>query len=91
MAQPSYAIKFLGTIRIEANAEITTASILATFTGATCCVLVTDKVGDFVNVGIDGYPMVHFQDRTEQFIETGQTFRFASACTLAIGIYKAVT
>lgn len=90
MAQPLYAIQYLGTVRVSKHTPYTTASILTSFVGATVAKLSTDKAGDTVGITINSSPMANFTDGDEQFIVTGFTFEFAKDCTMKIGIYKAV-
>ena len=85
-----FSIKYLGTVRVTANTDYTSGSILTTFPTATVAELCTDIPGDRVGISIDGYPMCHFHDDEEQYIESGQTFVFNKDCTLKIGIYKAI-
>lgn len=90
MAQPSYAIKYIGAYRIEAGTTYSSASILTAFPGATVMKAKTDVLGDTIKVAVNGSPMFHFEDNEECFIETGMTFTFNKAFTAAIGVYKAV-
>lgn len=98
MANNVYAIKYLGTLRVEPNTTYTTANILTEFPGATVAKLFTDKDEtwkpntylDYIGITIDDSPMINFKDGEEQYIETGQTFKFNKACSIAIGTYKVV-
>ncbi len=92
MAQPAYAIKYLGAIRASANTPYTTASILAIFPTATVAKIKMDAGRENIKVGIsiDNYPMIIFGHNDEQYIQTGQTFTFDTDVTIAVGIYKAV-
>lgn len=90
MAQPLYAIQYLGAVRVAKNTQITTASLLVTFPGATVAKLSTDIPGDTVGISINNHPMANFKDTEEQFVVTGHTFEFSKVCTVKIGVYKAV-
>lgn len=90
MAQPLYAIQYLGTVRVTKNIAYTTASILASFVGATVAKLSTDIKNDSVGITINGNVMAQFYDGEEQYVVTGFTFTFSKDCTMKIGIYKAV-
>lgn len=90
MAQPTYAIQYLGTIRVLKNTPYTTATLLASFSGATVAKLSTDIPNDKVGISINNTPMAKWSDNDEQYIVTGFTFEFDKDCTMKIGIYKAV-
>lgn len=85
-----YAIQYLGTFRVTKNTPYTTATLLASFSGATVAKLSTDIDGDTVGITINDYPMAKWRDEDEQYIVTGFTFTFDKDCTMKIGIYKAV-
>jgi len=90
MAQPFYAIQYLGTVVVTKNTPYTTATILASYPGATIAKLKTLKHNDYVGISINSTPMVQYQDGEEQFIATGFTFEFEKDCIMKIGIYKVV-
>jgi hypothetical protein len=91
MAQPVYAIRYLGTVRVVKNTKYTTASLLLSFAGATVAKLSTDISGDTVGITVNNTPMAKYKDGEEQYVQTGDTFEFDKDCTLKIGLYKAVT
>ncbi len=90
MAQPSYAIRYLGTVRVTKNTPYTTASILSSFVGATVARLSTDIKDDSVGIALNNTPMSTYYDGEEQYIQAGDMFEFSKDCTLKIGTYKAV-
>ena len=91
MAQPNYAIKYLGIIRVSKNNTYYTADIIADYPTATVAVLKADKPSDTVRISIDDSPMSPFADGEQQYIESGQSFVFDKDCSIRIGIYKAVS
>jgi plastocyanin len=90
MSQPVYAIRYLGTVRVVKNTQYTTASLLASFAGATVAKLSTDVKGDGVGITVNNTPMAIYYDGEEQYIQAGDTFEFSKECTMKIGVYKAV-
>lgn len=90
MAQPAYAIQYLGAYRVEANIAYTSASILAAYPTATVMKAKLDDVKNSIKVSVNGAPMFEFTHNEEAYIVTGSTYTFSEAFTIAIGIYKAV-
>jgi len=86
MAQPSYAIEYLGAKELLAGTDYTTASLLSEFPNAT----VIRMKSSGIKVGINGGVMFPVDYGEESYLVTGKTFRFDNPCIVAIGIYKAV-
>lgn len=87
MAQPQYAIEYLGAVNIKAGEAVTTADVLTTYPSATAMKMKTEDV----KVSVDGSAMFPVKYDDESYIITGKTFIFNKDCIVVIGIYKAVT
>lgn len=87
MAQPSYAIEYIGAIRAIRGKTYLSANILTQFPNATCMKMKSDGVSVSVN-GTDAF-LTSFND--ESFITTGHTYIFDKDCTIAIGRYRVVS
>ncbi len=86
MAQPSYAIEYLGAMFVKAETSVTSASVLTAFPGATVVKMKTAGV----KAGVNGTDMFDITYDDESYLITGKTFIFSKDCTIAVGIYKAV-
>lgn len=87
MAQPSYAIEYMGAISAKRGKVYTSEEVLSAFPNATCMKMKTSDVSVSVNA-TDAF-LTNFDD--ESFITTGHTYIFSKDCVIAIGKYKAVT
>ena len=87
MAQPSYAIEYLGAMSVKRGKLYNSSSVISAFPTATCMKMKTDGVEVSVN-GTDAF-LTSFND--ESYITTGHTYIFSKDCVIAIGKYKAVT
>lgn len=96
MAQPAYAIEYLGAVQVLAGTQYTSASILTTYPTATVLKMDSKKIesGKYVDYpvrcSINGGIMFNIQDGDESYLTTGKTFIFDTNCTIIVGIYKAV-
>lgn len=87
MAQPAYAIEYLGAISAKSGKVYTSASVITAYPTATCMQMKTDGVSVSVN-GSDAF-LTSFDD--ESFITSGHTYIFTKDCVIAVGKYRAVT
>lgn len=87
MAQPAYAIEYLGAISAKSGKVYTSASVITAYPTATCMKMKTDGVSVSVN-GSDAF-LTNFDD--ESFITSGHTYIFTKDCVIAVGKYRAVT
>jgi len=88
MAQPtSFAIEYLGAIRVTKNTTVTSASLLVLYPTAT--VLKIKAKG--VSVTVDGSVMFPVGYDDETYLTTGHTYTFSEDCVVAIGMYRTVT
>lgn len=87
MAQPAYAIEYLGAMSAKANVVVTSASLLALYPTATVVKIKTSGVSVSVN-NTDRFPVVYDD---ESYLKTGKTYLFSKDCVVAVGIYKAIT
>jgi hypothetical protein len=87
MAQPLYAIEYLGAVRVTKNTPVTSASLLTLYPTAT----VLKIKANGVSVTVDNSVMfpVSFDDET--YVTTGHTYSFSEDCVLAVGVYRTVT
>lgn len=93
MAQPSYAIQYLGSFVIKKEEIHTTAQILASYPTATVikiAKITSQNPKEGVNVAINGTPAFTTYLGEESYIETGTSYVFDKDCILAVGIYKVV-
>lgn len=86
MAQPSYAISYIGAMYAEADTPYTGAAILVAFPGATAMIMKTSNI----KVSVNNTEYFDLEYMEEGYLETGHTYRFNKPCTIAIGVYKAV-
>lgn len=96
MAQPAYAIEYLGAIRVTAGTPITSATIAAAFPTATALKMdALDENGksQWVRVSIDGGVQFDVAHGEESYLNSSvsKTYRFSRDCTIVVGVYKAVT
>lgn len=87
MAQPHYAIKYLGSFKADKGVNYTSASLLDTFPTATVVKIKTAGV----SVSVNGHPMFLTSFDDENHIVTGQNYTFDRDCILAVGVYVAVS
>lgn len=86
MAQPVYAIKYIGAISVKGGTTYSSTTVLAQFPGATCLVMKTPDISVSVN-GTDMFPIAY---EDQSYIESGINYTFNKNCVIAIGVYKAV-
>ncbi len=94
MAQPNYAIKYLGSILVEKGKSYTSADVLTAYSTATCLKManiLNDKPSEGVKVSINKSPAFTTYIGEESYIETGLSYVFSIDCILAVGQYKAVS
>lgn len=87
MAQPSYAIEYLGSMEVKRGVPVTSADALALFPTAT---VIKVKCKDGCNVSINGGVQFPIDHNDESFLTTGKTYTFDVDCTVVLGIYKAI-
>lgn len=87
MAQPNYAIEYLGAMFVPGKTPVTTASLLIIYPTAT---VIKMKCRD-VKVSVDNSDMFEVSFDDESYLATGHTYTFSKDCMVAIGIYKAIT
>jgi len=87
MAQPLYAVKYLGAKSLQVGKTYTSADLLTEFSGATCLIMKTSGVSVSIN-GTDMFPIVL---NDQSFLETGLSYTFNKDCIVAVGIYKVVS
>ena len=87
MAQPLYAVKYLGAKSLQVGITYTSANILTEFPSATCLIMKTSGVSVSIN-GTDMFPIVL---NDQSYLEAGLSYTFNKDCTVAVGIYKAVS
>lgn len=88
MAQPSYAIEYLGAVEVSRGVAVTTASLLVLFPTATVVKL---KCKSGANVSINGGVQFPIDYNDESYLTTGKTFLFDTDCVIVVGIYRAIT
>lgn len=86
MAQPSYAIEYLGSVKALSGTTVTSASVLALFPTATVLKMKTPDV----KVSINGGEQFDVDYNDESFLTTGKSYMFNKDCIIAVGIYKAI-
>lgn len=87
MAQPNYAIDYLGAMKVDKGTQYTSASILTAYPTATVLKMKTKDVSVSINGGVQF--LTSFDD--ESYLSTGKTYIFDKDCIVAIGIYKAIS
>ena len=87
MAQPSYAIEYLGAISAQSGKLYTSADVILAFPTATCMKMKTEGVKVSVN-GTDAF-LTSYDD--ESYITAEHTYIFSKDCTIAIGRYRVVS
>lgn len=87
MAQPSYAIEYLGAVKVTSGTSVTSASVLTSFPTATVLKMKTANVKVAINGGVQ-FDVVYDD---ESYLTTGKTYMFNKDCVVAVGIYKAIT
>lgn len=87
MAQPNYAIEYLGAIEAQKNATVTSASVITLYPNATVMKIKSNGVSVSVNNSV----MFKTSFDDESYITSGHTYTFSEDCIIAIGTYKAVT
>lgn len=87
MAQPHYAIQYLGAVSIKGGQLYTSTEVINAYNTANMMKMKTKDVMVSVN-GSDIFP-VSYDD--ESYITSGHTYIFNKDCTIVIGKYVAVT
>ena len=87
MAQPMYAIEYLGAMEVKAGTAYTSASILAAFPTANAMQMRTDGVNVAINGGVK-FSTVYGES---SFLATGKTYMFDKDAIAVIGTYKAIS
>ena len=82
-----YAIEFIGAIEAKANTALTTASILGIYPSATVMKIKTKDV----NVSVNNSVLFQTTYDGENYIQTGNSYKFDKDCILAIGKYRVVS
>ena len=88
MAQPHYAIQYLGAVTVKANKLINSASILTDFPTANVIKIKTNIIG--LKVSVNNTDMFDTDYNGESYFTSGFTYIFNKDCTLAVGKYIAV-
>ena len=87
MAQPSYAVHYLGGVSAKSKEVLTSTSILTDFPTATCLIMKTNGVKVSID-GTDAFP-VDYGEIT--YLETGHSYIFTKDCSLSVGKFKVIT
>ena len=87
MAQPLYAIEYLGAIEASKNTAVTSASVLTLYPTATVLKIKTARV----SVSVDDSVMFPTDYNDESYLVTGHSYTFSKDCIVAVGIYRGVT
>lgn len=87
MAQPSYAIEYIGAVEAKAGVPITSADLLAMYGTATVLKMKTKGV----SVSVNNSPLFEVTYDDESYLVTGHTYKFNKDCIVAVGVYKVVT
>ena len=94
MAQPNYAIQYLGSFVVAKGEAYTSAEILAIYPLGTVLKIAKisgDNIKEGINVSINGTPAFPTYEGQESYLASGATYVFSKDCVLAVGIYKAIT
>lgn len=88
MAQPSYAIEYLGAVEVQGGVSVSSSTISTAFPSATVLKMKTKDV----KVSIDGGVQFDVVYDDESFLNsaTPKTYVFNKDCIIAVGIYKVV-
>ena len=88
MAQPSYAIEYLGAVEVTANKTVNLSDIHIKYPTATVLKIKTDGV----SVSVAGSPMFMTSFDDESFVptSTSRTYIFDKDCIIAVGKYVAI-
>ena len=86
MAQPMYAVEYLGAIVAEPKKQYTSAEVLAQYPDANMMKMKSEGI----KAGVDNSNMFPVSYDDESYITTGRTFIFSDTCTIAIGRYVAI-
>jgi len=87
MAQPTYAIEYLGAIEAKKNQAVLSADVIGLYPSATVMKIKSDGVSVSVNNSV----MFKTSFDDESYIRNGHTYTFSEDCIIAIGVYKVVT
>jgi hypothetical protein len=87
MAQPNYAIEYIGAVEAKKNLEVTSTGLLATFPTATVIKMKTAGVRASVNDSV--MFLVDYND--ESYLVAGNKYMFDKDCVIAVGKYRVVT
>lgn len=87
MAQPHYAIEYLGAVALEGGKSYTSSGILTAFSGANVMKIKTAGVA----VTVNGTAMFETNFDDESYISaTSKSYIFSKNCVIAIGKYVAL-
>ena len=87
MAQPHYAIQYLGAVSIKGGQLYTSTEVLNAYNTANMMKMKSKEV----KVSVNGSDMFTTSYDDESFIESGHSYIFDRDCTIAIGKYIAIT
>jgi hypothetical protein len=88
MAQPHYAIMYMGSIDVEKGKSYNSTDILTDYPNATVMKIKTDNI----KVSINGTSMFLTSFDDESYIPTtNTTYIFSDNCIIAIGKYMTIT
>jgi hypothetical protein len=87
MAQPHYAVEYLGAITAEQGKMYTSASVITSYTAANMMKMKTSGV----NVSVNNSDMFPVDLNDESYITSGHTYIFDRKCTIAIGKYVPIS